>query len=134
VNTTQQIQRQIADEKTQLKENLTELETRAKGLVDWRARFRKNPRMMLGLAFGGGLLLARMLGGREATGDAADGKSPSAAPRERRTRGLLDQQWKRIEGALVGAASAKATGWLDDLIPGFKDHLRPLDDAVSRDS
>jgi len=38
--------------------NLQELETRVKQATDWREQFRKNPMAMLGIAFGGGILLS----------------------------------------------------------------------------
>ena len=129
VNTTMEIKRQIAEEKTQLGENLNELETRAKDLVDWRARFRKDPKLMLGVAFGGGLLLSRMLGGRGAAAGPNGGPAPATPPAVK-SPDLLGENWHRIEEALVGAASASAIKLLGDLIPGFTDHLKPTNGAT----
>nr|ALS90518.1 protein of unknown function (DUF3618) [uncultured bacterium] len=129
VNTTVEIKRQIAEEKTQLGENLNELETRARDLVDWRARFRKDPKLMLGVAFGGGLLLSRMLGGR-GTAAVADGSPAPATTPTVKSPDLLGESWHRIEEALVGAASAAAIDLLGDLIPRFKDHLKPTNGAT----
>jgi hypothetical protein len=41
--------------------NLEELQDRAEAATDWRAQVTSHPIMMLGLAFAGGLLLARLL-------------------------------------------------------------------------
>jgi predicted alpha/beta-fold hydrolase len=64
---TERIKRNIDQERNELGRNVQELEQRVKSRVedvksslDWRARFREKPMMMLGLAFGGGLLLSRL--------------------------------------------------------------------------
>jgi len=51
-----------------LGENFEELEDKVKSATDWRTQFEKRPAVVIGVAFGGGVLLAallgRLLGGR----------------------------------------------------------------------
>lgn len=76
--TTDQIENQIENKREDLKSNLHELETRVKTATDWRHYFTEHTGAMIAAAFGGGVLLATMLGGR----------SPRASPRQgRRLRG-----------------------------------------------
>jgi hypothetical protein len=44
--------------------NLNELERKVKSVTDWRQHFQSSPMTMIGVAFGGGILLATMMGGR----------------------------------------------------------------------
>jgi hypothetical protein len=59
-----QITRQIEETRTRLGWNLQELEHRVKRVADWRQQFALRPFTMMGLALGGGVLLAAALGGR----------------------------------------------------------------------
>jgi hypothetical protein len=111
-----------------LRSNLEELEDKVKSVTDWRQQFRNNPALMLGLAFGGGMLLAGVL--RRPRRAAEHRLSPAAArgreprrPEGRRTR--MRQVWEDIQGALFGAATSKITSTLADVVPGLRDHLRP---------
>jgi Protein of unknown function (DUF3618) len=61
-----QITREIENTRAELGSNLQELERRVKGMTDWRQQFAKSPVAMIGLAFGGGILLGAALGGRHA--------------------------------------------------------------------
>jgi hypothetical protein len=56
--TPDQIETQIETKRGDLRSNLEELEDKVKSVTDWRQQFRSNPGLMLGLAFGGGMLLA----------------------------------------------------------------------------
>jgi hypothetical protein len=58
--TTREIENRIENARADLDANLNELEHKVKSIADWRVRFRKNPMTMLGLAFGFGLMLARL--------------------------------------------------------------------------
>jgi len=62
--TSGQIAQEIEQTRARLGSNLQELETRVKEATDWRKQFRKNPLPMLGIAFGGGILLSTVVGGR----------------------------------------------------------------------
>jgi transposase len=55
-----QIERQIQAERGQLGQNLNELQSKVEEVTNWRAQFQKRPMLMMGVAIGGGLLLASM--------------------------------------------------------------------------
>jgi hypothetical protein len=55
-----QIAQEIQQQRAQLGANLHELESRIESATDWREHFRKYPFMMMGLAFGSGLILSGM--------------------------------------------------------------------------
>ncbi len=56
-----QIAHEIQQQRAELGANLHELENRIESATDWREQFRRYPFMMMGLAFGGGLILSRMI-------------------------------------------------------------------------
>lgn len=61
---THQIESNIEKSRNELGANLSELEHRVKQLDDWRHHYSLHPLLLVGAAFGGGILLASMLGGR----------------------------------------------------------------------
>src|ERR1044072_9198207 len=63
--TANQIEAHIEHTREDLSSNLDQLERKVKSATDWRHQFREKPALMLGAAFGGGILLATMLGGRK---------------------------------------------------------------------
>jgi hypothetical protein len=114
-----ELEREIAAEQEALGENLAELEHQAKELVDWRAYVRKNPLAMMGVAFGGGVLLAAMAGSR---------KSRSERERAHESNGddepsTARDTWEVFKGALLGAAAAELTSYVAELLPDFHEHL-----------
>jgi hypothetical protein len=52
------IREQIAAQRQDLANNVRELETRVKGMTDWRMHFQRSPASTMGVAAGAGLLLA----------------------------------------------------------------------------
>jgi hypothetical protein len=72
---------------------------------------------MIGLAFGGGILLSTIIGGRT---------------RSRMPRLSSDQEstgpgtWDVLQGALVGMAATKLKGLVEELLPGFQDEYRKV--------
>lgn len=61
--TADQIESHIESKRSDLTSNLQELEDRVRSATDWREQFHNRPGTFLGLAFGGGILLAAMIGG-----------------------------------------------------------------------
>lgn len=62
--TADEIESHIENKRADLSSNLQELEDRVRYATDWREQFQTRPGTFLGLAFGGGLLLAAMTGGK----------------------------------------------------------------------
>ena len=60
-----QIEHHIERTREDLGVNLQELEQKVKRATDWRTYFRRNPIMLMGAAFGVGLLLAFLTNGRQ---------------------------------------------------------------------
>ena len=58
-----QITRQIERTRGELGANLNALEDKVREVTDWRKQFQRNPLTMIALAFGGGVLLSRVLDG-----------------------------------------------------------------------
>lgn len=126
--TTDQIERQIEHRRADLQSNLQELEDKVKSATDWREQFQKHPGVMVGAAFGGGILLSALVSGRgphrasiASSANAANGGSSAAQP-GKGTQEIL-QTWETIKSALVGVASTKFKGLLGEIVPGFSEHL-----------
>ena len=141
---TSQIERDIAAERTELGRNLQLLETKARSLADWRTYVRTHPFATIGLAVGGGLLLGAMtrrMGDREESSEyEAEGfdlateprypvvDSPYATPSAwassaARVRRQFGDTWDHIADALLGVASAKAIEFVSEKVPGFREHF-----------
>src|SRR4051794_35956432 len=105
--TTNQIETYIDDKRADLSSNLQELEGKVKSMTDWKHHFNSSPMTMMALAFGGGILLATMMGSKSKHNlrrNYADGSAVSAGP-STSTAKLQDvalETWDHIKGALVG--------------------------------
>lgn len=137
------LQQQIESAHNELDQNLQALETKARELTDWRAQFEKRPLVMLGLAFGGGLIAASLLGGgggssrpEEYVPTAAPswGGSMSAAsyapPREAPSRG--SESWRQMREALGVVATGAAMDMLHQALPTLKPHLERARDHLAK--
>jgi hypothetical protein len=131
--TSDQIARHIQETRNDLGDNLNELEEKVKTAVDWRAQFEERPGTMLALAFGGGIVLSALLPSLRSSrrkSSESRRKEPvdlEAAGHEIKSRTAFDdkashtlENWDALKGALVGVATAKLSGFLEDLLPGFK--------------
>jgi hypothetical protein len=130
---TRQIERDIRMERKNLDRNLQELEAQAKALTDWRTHYRNHPAASLSVAFGGGLFMGLLVGGRR-NGHAAPSMASVATRRPRsagfkalralgdnpRARQQVGETWDRILETLIGVASAKAVALLESVVPGFR--------------
>lgn len=129
-----QIENHIENERVNLGSNLRELEDKVKSVTDWHHQFRNRPLVFLGLAFGGGAVVASMVGrpsGRrryptykgENRAEVSD-----ARPRARRATSQAMEKayeaWENVQGALVGIAAAKVKDYADGIIPGFAEQYR----------
>ena len=95
--TTHEIEAHIQDTRENLGTNLDELERKVKGVTDWKQHFKTKPMTMLGVAFGGGILLATTLGGRRKK--APRRRTQFVQPHHRllnSARGAIDQNHKAL--------------------------------------
>ena len=134
--TTDQIENQIESKREDLKSNLQELETRVKTATDWRHYFAEHTGTMIAAAFGGGVLLATMVGGgsKRASLSQAGGSSEPSRPWERGTKHEVLENLDSIKSALVGAATTKFKGILGEMVPGFTEHLAKAEADRGRES
>lgn len=123
-----QIEREIRRERGQLGQNLNELQSRVQEATDWRAQFQKRPMLMMGVAVGGGLLLASVTG-RRSRSRRHYGEDRSAEAHEYR-RGTELQKNKALEtfdtikGAMIGVAANTFKDLLGELVPGFQEQFQ----------
>ena len=130
-----QIEREISAERRALGRNLNELQDRAKALRDWRVHYRKHPGLALGLAFGGGVVLAAIVGGRSRTALGEEGEADAEfveplprswrPPSEFRSqvRQHVNDSWQQVVHALLDVATAKAVDFVSDRVPGFREEF-----------
>ena len=122
---TERIERHIEARREQLGRNLDELETRVKSVFDWRHQFDRNPWLIMGMAFGGGLALTSLAGrsrgyagNRYPSGGDGNLRTGYSSP----TTSRLADTWHNIQEALLAAATAKAEQFLEEVVPGFGGH------------
>jgi Protein of unknown function (DUF3618) len=120
-----QIEQHIASTRHELGNNLHELEDKVKQATDWRTYYERNPMMMVGLAFGGGVMLATMMGGNRER-NAAPVMTPAPRPAGYLTgaiqRNPVSDTWQTLKAALIGLSGAKIRSLLDEALPGFTEH------------
>jgi hypothetical protein len=128
----ERIEWQIDRERAELRSNLVALENRVKSAVDWRRYFESNPPLWIGLAFGGGLLMALAASRRAYRPERAAylrmGGSPymsASLEHSDHRRRAISRAWDTIESALIGMAAAKLKDTLAQVLPGFREHLAP---------
>jgi hypothetical protein len=123
---TNQIEAQIENRRADLGSNLRELERKVKSVTDWKHHFQENPMTLLGVAFGGGILLAATLGGRKRRRGT---RSYSAVPDGHEHAGTEPKHrameaWDNIKGALVGVAATRFKDFVGEIVPGFHEEFR----------
>ena len=109
-----QIEAHIEDTRADLGDNLRELEQKVKSATDWKHHYRNNPMTMVGIAFGGGIMLAAMLGGRKHR--RPNGQTSGASLKAIET---IDT----IKNAIIGVAATKVKDFVGDIVPGFHDEM-----------
>jgi pimeloyl-ACP methyl ester carboxylesterase len=122
---TDQIERHLDRERAVLLSNLEELEDRVRSVVDWRRHYRSNPSLWIGVAFGGGLLMAlaaRRHAGRPERLEYTAGSAPPGGYSDHRRR-EISRAWRTIESALIGVAATKLKETLLQVLPGFREQL-----------
>lgn len=134
--TTHQIEEHIENTREDLGSNFQELEHKVKSVTDWNQHFQKNPMTMLGVAFGGGILLASMLGGRRSRrresrlSSHEAGAEPHAATDHQKHKAL--ETWDSIKGALVGVAATRFKDFVGEVVPGFHEQYQKTEEKVKQ--
>jgi hypothetical protein len=127
--TTNQIEGYIETKREDLGSNLAELENKVKSITDWRQQFRSNPMAMVGVAFGGGVLLASMLGTKSRHRSARHINAPQAGTDQQTNKAL--ETWDSIKGALIGVAATRFKAFVGEIVPGFDEQFRKTEGMKS---
>jgi len=135
--TTNQIEQYIDSKREDLGSNLSELESKVKSMTDWKHHFENSPMTLLAVAFGGGIVLASMLGGRKRRVRVFSDSSvslPRPASRFTETMPATEQlkdkaleTWDNIKGALIGVAATRVKEYVEEVIPGFQEQYRRVE-------
>jgi hypothetical protein len=127
--TTDQIERHIEHTRGALGSNLQELEHKVKSVTDWKQHFQSNPMTMLGVAFGGGILLATLSAGHRHKRNERDTDSaPHAGADHQKNKAL--ETWDNIKGALIGVAATRFKDFVGEIVPGFQEHFQQTEEKL----
>jgi len=129
---TNQIEREIAQRRSELSDNLIELKQRAKAAVDWRSQVEERPGTMLAVAFGGGIILSALFSAlrgpakvyvQRPSANAVEYNSPISRISARPTSKLATITRKNLDalgGALLGIVATRTASVLEGFLPGFQ--------------
>jgi hypothetical protein len=126
-----QIEKHIRDTRSELGNNLHELEYKVKQATDWKTYFERNPMTIMSLAFGGGVLLASMLGSKNAVAPSTEHTQHPKNFADPIRRSPMSDGWDTLKSALIGFTALKVRNVLDEAIPGFGDQLEKAEREVS---
>jgi hypothetical protein len=142
-----QIERHIRHQRSELEDNISELEEKVKSAFDWRTQFQERPAIMLGAAFVGGAVVAALLPSRSTvtkrlssmrhtssdTWTPYTNREPVAQTESTSTRpsytgdysaSKTSETWENLKNAAIGMATARISEFIEDLVPGFSEHYR----------
>jgi hypothetical protein len=146
-----QIERHIQHQRSELEENISELEEKVKSAFDWRTQFEERPAIMLGAAFVGGALLSALLPSTSSISSKVSSlrRTSSSDPwtpyTNRETARLAEshpgssyptgssysggysaaktnETWENLKNAAIGMATARISEFIEELVPGFSEH------------
>lgn len=125
---TDQIERHIAETRSELGDNLGELQDKVKSAFDWRSQFQERPGTLLAVAFGGGVVLSALLPSSKSRPklNSTAHEAATSKPSD------LTRTVNAFTGALLGVAVKQASGFLDSMLPGFHREFTKANDPVSR--
>jgi hypothetical protein len=133
-----QIERHIYEKRNELGENINELQQKVKTAVDWRAQTEERPMTMMGLAFGGGVLLSLLFGGgprrrSRRWSPERDRQQPRPFDQARAADyGTItkpdkgseaDSTWNNIRGAALTVLGMKLGSVIEQVLPGFQEQF-----------
>ena len=130
--TTNQIEWEIAQKRSELSDNLIELKQRAKAAVDWRSQVEERPGTMLAVAFSGGIVLSALFSAlrgpakvyaQRPSGNAVEYDSPISRTSARSPSKLTTATRNNLDvlgGALLGIVATRTASILEGILPGFQ--------------
>ena len=130
--TTNQIEWEIAQKRSELSDNLIELKQRAKAAVDWRSQGEERPGTMLAVAFTGGIVLSALFSAlrgpakvyaQRPSGNAVEYDSPISRTSARSPSKLTTATRNNLDvlgGALLGIVATRTASILEGILPGFQ--------------
>jgi hypothetical protein len=142
--TTNQIEWEIAQKRSELSDNLIELQQRAKAAVDWRAQVDERPGTMVAVAFAGGIILSALFNAlrgpakvyaQRPSGNAVEYDSPISRTSSRPPNKLPTAARRNLDalaGALLGIVATRATSILDGVLPGFQSEFERARNSQSQ--
>lgn len=130
--TTEQIEAHIEHTRDSLGSNLNELEQKVKSITDWKHHFHNKPMTLLGVAFGGGVLMATMLGGRKTRRRYANHipASMESHPATSYQKNKALETWDNIKGALIGVAASRFKDFVGEVVPGFHSQYQRVEEKA----
>lgn len=127
--TASEIENHIENKRMDLSQNLHELENRVKSATDWHHQFELRPMTFLGVALGGGMLLAAITKGSTSRRYYSYRPSPETEMKPLgSTHNSKDSSpalegavrtWENIKGALISVAALRAKEYVEGFVPGF---------------
>jgi hypothetical protein len=146
-----QIERHIQHQRSELEDNISELEEKVKSAFDWRTQFQERPAIMLGAAFLGGALVSALLPSTSSITSKVSRRRTSSDPRtpytnretpytNRETAPHLEshstgssysggnaasktsETWENLKNAAIGMATTRISQFIEELVPGFSEH------------
>ena len=130
--TTNQIEWEIAQKRSELSDNLIELKQRAKAAVDWRSQAEERPGTMLAVAFAGGIVLSALFSAlrgpakvyaERPSANAVEYDRPTSKTSAQSPSKLASATRKNLDalgGALLGIVATRTTSILEGILPGFQ--------------
>ena len=127
-STADKIASHIQRTREDLSSNINELENKVKSVTDWKQQFQANPMLLMGIAFGGGMILAGLFSGAQTR---RNGAEQAEAHTYRDSSDAVGNSpvwktWETTKMALVGLAANRLKEVVDEIIPGFKDHFEAV--------
>jgi hypothetical protein len=141
-----QIERHIQHQRSELEDNISELEEKVKSAFDWRTQFEERPAIMLGAAFVGGALLSALLPSTSSISSKVSSlrrtsssdpwtpytnREPVAHVESHSTgssysggysSSKTNETWENLKNAAIGMATARISEFIEELVPGFSEH------------
>lgn len=137
--TAEQIEAHIDETREALGSNLDELEQKVRAAADWKHHFQTRPGAWLGIAFGGGVVLAAILGRRPGGSEkpllSKPGAGANSGPESaRREEVVARQTWDNVKGALIAVATTRLLSFASNAFlgpHGKNDDIETASSAVS---